>query len=197
MNELAANRLYVRIRLARRYVAFAAIVPIVLLITCCRGEPNDRAKRATLEGMYQQYRQSFPDTPELTVDELVAIREAPDVILVDVREPAERQVSRIPGSISKSQFEADRDTYRDKRIVTYCTVGYRSGLYARQLHIAGFKASNLKGSILAWVHAGHEVVDDEDVTSRVHVYGQEWNLLPSDFEPVWFTDEQRKTIERR
>ena len=48
-----------------------------------------------------------------------------------------------------------------------------------------FDAVNLKGSILPWVHAGQELVDDTGPTRRVHVHGREWGLLPAGYEPVW------------
>lgn len=48
-----------------------------------------------------------------------------DMILVDVREEAEMDVSVIPFSISKAKFERDLKNNLDKnvRIVPYCTIG--------------------------------------------------------------------------
>ena len=178
-------------------------VSIVGVLACmlataagCAGS-SDADRLARIERMYRNYKKSFPDTPELTVKELSDSRDGSDTVIVDVRESAERDVSVIPGAISKEALEQNIEQYRGRRIVTYCTIGYRSGLYAKALRAKGLDAHNLRGSILAWTHAGQEVTDDDGVTRRVHVYGQEWDLLPAGYEAVVFTAEQRDRIEGR
>jgi rhodanese-related sulfurtransferase len=105
---------------------------------------------------------------------------------VDVRESSEQQVSMLPGAIPVEEFERTLEKYRDRIIVTYCTVGYRSGVYARKLREQGLDAFNLRGSILLWLHSGRQVVDgDGRSTRRVHVYGSEWDLDPEGYESVW------------
>ena len=89
------------------------------------------------------------------------------------------------GTISKKRFEESRDAYRNFEIVPYCTIGYRSGVYAQGLQKSGFKTRNLKGSVLSWAHAGGKFVDSKGkATKRVHVYGEKWNLLPEGYEGV-------------
>ena len=102
------------------------------------------------------------------------------VLLLDVRTPDEQAVSVIDGPVVlKSDFEKNREHYRDAQLVSYwsamyqtstaalssssgllagqavplccSTVGARSGKYAKMLHSEGFKVLNLKGSIVAWV----------------------------------------------
>jgi rhodanese-related sulfurtransferase len=51
------------------------------------------------------------------------------VVLVDVRTPAEQNVSMIPTAIRKETFERTRDAYTDHTIVAYCTIGYYIRLY--------------------------------------------------------------------
>lgn len=50
---------------------------------------------------------------------------AADVIIVDVREEAEMNVSVLPLAVTKTDFERDhlRNASRDTLIVVYCTVG--------------------------------------------------------------------------
>ena len=80
------------------------------------------------------------DVPVLTAQELIALREKDDakVIVVDVRTEAERRVARLPRSVSRCYFEkalrlnADAASLRGVKIVVICTVGRRSGSYARQ-----------------------------------------------------------------
>ena len=142
-------------------------------------------KKAAIQDMYEDYREGFPDVPEIDPHALAKAIEDESVVVVDVRDPREWAVSRIPGAIPKSEFEANKVTYKDRPIVAYCTVGYRSGQFAKSLNDEGFQASNLSGSILAWAHAGQSLVDDQGETRKVHVYGPQWNLLPDGYEPVW------------
>ena len=79
-----------------------------------------------------------------------------NLVVVDVRTEAERAVSVIKGAVTKEQYEADvNGEYVGKKIVAYCTIGYRSGKYVEKLiKDKGVDAYNLRGSILAWTHAG-------------------------------------------
>ncbi len=75
-------------------------------------------------------------------------------VLVDVREPHEYQICRIPnarliplGEVPKRLNELDRNA----EIVLHCKSGVRSGKAAAILREAGFpQVLNMKGGILAW-----------------------------------------------
>jgi adenylyltransferase/sulfurtransferase len=75
--------------------------------------------------------------------------------IVDVREPNEYQINRIPGSvliplgdIPKRYHELDPD----EAIVVHCKSGVRSAKAADFLRSVGFKdVKNLKGGILDWI----------------------------------------------
>ena len=91
----------------------------------------------------------------------------------------------IPGAITSETFEANPQDYEGKTIITYCTVGGRSGMYASQLQARGFNAVNFKGSILAWTHAGGELESPQGPTTKVHTYSKKFNLAAEGYEPVW------------
>ena len=91
----------------------------------------------------------------------------------------------IPGAISRDDFDADRARYAGSRIVAYCTIGARSGEFAAEIQQQGWKVRNLEGSILAWTHAGGELVGPDGPTKKVHVYGRRWNLAADGYEAVW------------
>jgi adenylyltransferase/sulfurtransferase len=80
-----------------------------------------------------------------------------DLLLVDVREPGEREIASIVGSVPIGQDEivsgAALDRLpRDRRIVLHCRSGGRSAQALRVLHAAGFAdAEHLAGGILAWI----------------------------------------------
>ena len=137
--------------------------------------------------MYEGYRaEAFADVDAIEVGALQGLQEREPVLLIDCREDRERAVSKIKGAISKAEFEADAERYRDRLIVTYCTIGYRSGVYTETLAERGFEAKNLVGGVLAWAHNGRQFVDEnENRVRRVHVYGAEWDLLPEDYESVY------------
>ena len=168
-------------------VCALGFVTLGLLTPGCATQPtDDDARRQRIDELYAGYRSSFPDVPEVTASELAVLLEDDEVVLVDVREANERAVSTIPGALTREQFKARGETLRGRRVVTYCTIGYRSGLFAEELRGRGFDAWNLAGSILSWTHAGRPLVDDQGgLTHRVHVYGRKWDLAAEGYEAVW------------
>ncbi len=146
---------------------------------------EDRFQR--LQDMYADYRKAFPDVADITPAAAKQRAAKTELVFVDVREKSEQNVSMIPGAITAARFEADFDRYRKQQIVVYCTIGSRSGIYARDLlgKHPNLKIRNLAGSILAWAHAGRPLqTPDGKPTKRVHVYGPKWNLLPEGYEAV-------------
>ena len=92
----------------------------------------------------------------------------------------------IRGAVAKEAFEKNKERYRDTTIVTHCTIGYRSGVYAGALQQDGFDVRIFKGSVLSWAHHGGDFVTKKgEPTNQVHVYGPKWNLLPPEYEAVW------------
>lgn len=166
------------------------------------------------------------------------------VLLVDVRSEPERNVSMIPGSLTLAEFEsrmkhenkdvdvnsldaananasvsvnASVEPADEPVIVTYCTIGYRSGLEARRLRDTySCKVLNLDG-IVNYTHACAEVEENgvanysnnnnfnynrnggnypkpvlveaktNKPTNRVHVFGADWNLAHDTFSPTFFS----------
>ena len=94
------------------------------------------------------------EMPEITPRELAERLRAGDVELIDVREPHERDIARIPGArlIPLGEFPAAIPTLDKTRdIVVHCRSGMRSGKAVRQLQAAGFtRVKNLAGGILRW-----------------------------------------------
>ena len=126
---------------------------------------TDEQKFREIEKMSDKVSQ--PGVPELTADELRKLQTQEKIVLVDVRTPDEQVVSMIPGAITASDFEDNRQSYEGATVVTYCTIGGRSGKYAKGLVDAGVKAFNLRGAILAWTHAGGELIETEGPYSRL------------------------------
>ena len=161
------------------------VFPLMIAPTGWGGGLTDEQKLERINELYEKYKRSFPQVPDVSAEELVAMRREKDVVLVDGRKKKEQEVSMLPGAITSREFEENIEKHRDKTIVVYCTIGSRSGHYARGLIGKGFIAYNLRGSILAWIHAGQKLVSEGKETRRVHVYGRRWNLAPKGYEAVW------------
>jgi Rhodanese-related sulfurtransferase len=120
------------------------------------------------------------DVPLISADSL---RRIDDPLLLDARALKEYEVSHL---LMARHVEPDAalpswlDTVgRDRQIVVYCSVGYRSENFARKLKDAGFqKVSNLYGSIFEWVDRGYAIVDSTgSATQRLHTYNSSWGEL--------------------
>lgn len=147
---------------------------------------QDTAKKIKVSLLYLYYRKSlFPSVSDLSVNELLDLKKEKALVIVDVREPEEQAVSFIPGAITKGDFERNVGIHAGSIVVTYCTIGGRSGVYVGELQRRKIKAFNLKGGILLWVHEKQVVHDGDGPTYRLHVYGKQWNLAPHLYETVW------------
>jgi len=98
----------------------------------------------------------------LTVRELAALLDARargerDFDLIDVREPGEHEIVRIPGSrlIPQGRFvagEALSNLPLDRDIVLYCKAGARSAEVLADLRRQGYsQVKHVPGGVLAWV----------------------------------------------
>lgn len=134
----------------------------------------------------------FVGVPEVTAPELRQLLddEGKRVVLVDVRTSEEQQVSMISGShvVTAVEYEEDRGKWKDYQVVCNCTVGYRSGQYAKRLMGEGVKAANLRGGIVAYTQAGLPLVDPSTAqdTKRVHVCAPRWAMQGDGYIPVVF-----------
>jgi sulfur-carrier protein adenylyltransferase/sulfurtransferase len=81
-----------------------------------------------------------------------------DFLLVDVREPAEYEIVKIPGSvlIPKGDIvsgQALATLPQDRPIVLHCKTGVRSAEALAALKQAGFRdATHVQGGVIAWVN---------------------------------------------
>ncbi len=161
-------------------------LPLVYLAQVNTSPPPTAAQhRETLERMMDENRREFPGADEMSVDQVVELLKQERCVLVDIRTEAERKVSMIPGAISQTEYERTNGQHVGKEVVCYCTIGYRSAKYAQAMKQQGVSISSFNGSIIAWCQAGHKLTtpDGRD-TTRVHVYGPKWNLLPPEYQAV-------------
>lgn len=104
-----------------------------------------------------------------------------DIILLDAREKEEFEVSHIENAIwvGYNDFDIKRveNLPKDKEVVVYCSVGYRSEKVAEKLEEAGFEnVANLYGGIFEWKNKEQNVVNEEGVTEEVHAFDKKWGI---------------------
>src|SRR5919204_4069384 len=89
-------------------------------------------------------------------------RRGEDVVYLDVREPQEWNLFRIPGAVHvplAAVSERVGDIVpRDRRVVVYCARGGRSIKAAEVMRDMGYASvALLSGGIMGWVNAGGEL----------------------------------------
>ena len=102
------------------------------------------------------------------------------IVILDVREPKEMEVSALPGARLAPSGEVRTMPLNgipaDATVVTYCTVGYRSGKAAVLLEQRlGRPVYNLDGGIIAWFNHGGRVLDPSGKpVDRIDAWGEPW-----------------------
>lgn len=109
-----------------------------------------------------------------------------DYLVFDVREREEYLISHIEGAIqinpgiTPSQFIQQFDErVKNKHIVFYCSVGYRSSILLKKLSEMLLKQgansfSNLQGGLFRWHNNGFPLVNDTGNAEKVHPYDEFW-----------------------
>ena len=80
---------------------------------------------------------------------------ASEMVFVDVREPNEYNLGRVPGAIplprGTIEIRGEGMLPRDRTLVVYCGGGSRSALAADTLQTMGYRVRSLCGGYRAWV----------------------------------------------
>jgi len=179
----------------RNLAGFLALAVLLGVAGCRRPQSQPAAvpvatatgEAARLDDMLVALHQDYPDTPYQDVAAVLAWQAAGQPwTAVDARPEVERAVSTLPHAVLLADVLAAPEAWKDKRLVVYCTVGYRSAEATDDLRAAGLTAWNLDGGITAWAHAAQPLVGpDGQPTKRIHTYSKKWNYLPPGYTPVW------------
>jgi hydroxyacylglutathione hydrolase len=162
----------VNVGLDGRFAEYAAqVVGGDIIVVCDPGRARDarlRLARVGLDsvvGALDQPVAAFIEHPEvtgtasrLTARQLAGARAAvPDLVLLDVRGPGERDQGYVEGSVHIPLGQLrDRIGELDpaRPVVTYCAGGYRSSIAASLLRASGFAdVSDLIGGYQGWLAA--------------------------------------------
>lgn len=104
--------------------------------------------------------QQQSEIPEMTVQELKALLDsgADDFLLLDVRNPNEYEIARLPGSLlvplpdleSGAGIAKVKEALNGHRLIAHCKMGGRSAKALSILKQQGITGTNVKGGITAW-----------------------------------------------
>ena len=100
---------------------------------------------------------------EVTPAEVAAMRERGErAIYLDVREPNEWNLGRIPGAVflprGHLESKVEDAAPRDARVIVYCAGGNRSALAADTMQQMGYtNVASMSGGFRQWATEGREV----------------------------------------
>lgn len=107
-----------------------------------------------------QAQEQETEVPEMTVQELKQLMEqgTNDYVLIDVRNPNEYEIAKIPGATliplpeieEGNGIEKVKELTNGHRLIAHCKMGGRSAKALRILKEAGLDGTNVKGGIRAW-----------------------------------------------
>jgi rhodanese-related sulfurtransferase len=161
------------------------LLTLFLTISCIQPETY-KNKGKIVESMATSTTMENKDIPHINAQDLMLkmSQKSYDSILVDARSRDEQLISMIPGAVPKDVFDKNKANFKDKEIITYCTIGGRSSAYSRELINQGFKSTSLKGGVLSWAHAGGVFDNQGNETKKVKFLNDAWNILPEGYEGV-------------
>ena len=95
-------------------------------------------------------------------DALALSQSSPDTVFLDVREPQEYNLGKIPGAVTISRGNLEKNVEslvpREKSVIVYCANGNRSAFAADVLQVMGYShVRSLREGFSGWVAEGGEV----------------------------------------
>jgi len=135
-----------------------------------------------LEKIKSICRQAFPTVPQTSAASLDAWTrkmESDQLLIVDVRTPAEFAVSHLRQAVNCARAAEIVDMFSKRnptRAVLYCSVGFRSSRLVLALQRQGHPnvVMSLEGSIFQWANEGRPLYRGSHRVEQVHPYGKLW-----------------------
>jgi rhodanese-related sulfurtransferase len=166
--------------------AIKSLLPLTRQVHTPPASITDKEKNDIVRKLYEKDKIEFQEVEDISPTSAQDLHARGEAVFIDVRTPEEQLVSMLPGAVTEKDLASTPSIVQGKTAVAYCTIGYRSGLYAADMGREGIRILNAQGGILAWVLSGGKVYHAGRETKRVHVYEEEWNYLPDGYEPVMF-----------
>jgi len=185
---------YRRKRMAPLFPVLFFMVGGLFLVGC------QRNTNGNWDIIIKDLRSKFPTVKHISTEQLQAWMNSQDgarPVLIDRRERAEYDVSHLQGAFHANDMEEAlkiiEKAGKDRPIVIYCSVGYRSSVLARQLGKEGYtNIYNLEGSIFKWANEGRPVYQGDRQVHEVHVvhpFNSKWRIFLD--RKLWYTPEEK------
>ena len=99
---------------------------------------------------------------EIGAKDALPLTGKPDVVFLDVRDPQEFNLGKIPGAVTISRGNLEKNVEglvpREKSVIVYCANGNRSAFAADVLNVMGYsRVRSLREGFSGWVAEGGEV----------------------------------------
>jgi rhodanese-related sulfurtransferase len=99
---------------------------------------------------------------EIGVKESIPLLNDPQVVFLDVRDPHEYNLAKIPGAVTISRGNLEKNVEalvpRERKVVVYCASGNRSAFAADVMAVMGYSdVRSLREGFSGWVAEGGEV----------------------------------------
>ncbi len=162
-------------------VAFSVWLCIaVLSINACK--PDIASK---WDNIQKKIRKTFPTVKHISTGELqewLHNKKAAKPLILDRRDTEEYYVSHLPGAFLVANegeaLEIIANERKERSIVIYCSVGYRSSELANKLQERGFtEVYNLEGSMFKWANEGRQIYQEDQRVNTVHPFNSKWKQL--------------------
>ena len=153
-----------------------------LLVSACQ------AQEVTEADFYTKLTEYYEETvPLIKADSLDQ-----DYVILDTRAKEEYEVSHLPNATwvgyRWSLQQSVIDTIpKNRPILVYCSIGYRSERVGEKLLTQGFtQVYNLYGGLFDWANHGRPIVNGQNQpTDTVHTYNQRWSKWLFQGKKVW------------
>jgi rhodanese-related sulfurtransferase len=127
-------------------------------------------------------RGEYPNVDQVSTADLVELlssTDGKDLILLDVRSPDEYAVSHLRGAqltpSERSALNVLRGAEKDRLIVVYCSVGYRSASMTQRLMTRGYtNVHSLEGGLFEWANDDLPRYRDGKQVQAVHPFDSQW-----------------------
>jgi rhodanese-related sulfurtransferase len=160
-----------------RYLAFFIAATASVLSACAAGEDG-------LDNIHADIASDHSSVAQISPEAFLKLASS-DTILLDIRDPEEYAVSRLPGAIwvtpgaSAETALIQMGDVTGKKIIVYCSVGKRSSIFAEReqdalLAMGATSVANLEKGIFGWHNESRPLVDAQGLTDAVHPYDAVW-----------------------
>ena len=173
-----------------RSLAFFISALSLALTACSQGSDG-------LETLQAEIVSSHASVAQISPEAFQALNPS-EFLLLDIREPEEFAVSRLPGAIWVSP-KADAESaliqigdVTGKTIIVYCSVGVRSSRFAERtqddfIEMGATSVANLEYGIFGWHNDQKDLEDAAGSTDAVHPYDAFWERYLERGEMARFT----------